>query len=241
MTKQLPLLFKKQRGFTLPELLVGVVLIAVILAFMLPVLSAGNERAKTTKCAGNLRQIGALLGTFIADKGYYPGAFMEMSASGSVTYRWFQALRSYTDSTFPRNSMEVPPVMRCPSRQPATGVKALGYGYNFEGFGHAPNREGGSWDTPGREYMRKYWQIRPAMVEEPGQKLVIGDSLDDNPASDITTRVIFIYRGLNSPYHARRHSGGGNYLFADGHVEWLHVEELSRRVKDANPHPFYPF
>lgn len=232
---------KRSGGFALAEMLVAVVLIGVVLAFMFPVFQNATERSKATKCMGNLRQIGGLLGSYLADHGHYPGAFVEMNAAGNVTQRWFQVLRSYSDSSYAQSSMEVPKVMQCPSRKPATGVKALGYGYNFEGFGHAPEDGKGNWDVKGKEYMRKYWHLRPGMVEEPGQKLVIGDSLDDSDTSDITPRVIFIYRAISSPYHASRHNKGGNYLFADGHVEWLHVDELGRRVKAAAPHPFYPF
>lgn len=228
-------------GFTLVELLVGLALIVILVAFLTPAFQKATEKARATKCMGNLRQIGALLGSYLADHGYYPGAFVEINASGTVTQRWFQVLRGYSDSSYAKSSMEVPRVMQCPSRKSASGVKALGYGYNFEGFGHTPDDGKGNWDAPGKGYMRKYWHVRPGMVEEPGQKLVIGDSLDDNENSDITSRVIFIYRAISSPYHAQRHGGGGNYLFADGHVEWLHVDELGRRVKNGAPHPFYPF
>lgn len=228
-------------GFTLAELLVAVALIAIVLAFIFPAFQGASERSKMAKCMGNLRQIGALMGCYLADKGHYPGAFVEINAAGNVTQRWFQVLRGYSDSNYAKSSMEVPKVMQCPSRKPATGVKALGYGYNFEGFGHTPDNGNGNWDAAGKGYMRKYWNVRPGMVEEPGKKLVIGDSLDDSDTSDITTRVIFIYRAISSPYHSRRHNGGGNYLFADGHIERLHVDELGERVKEASPHPFYPF
>ena len=231
----------RTRGVTLVELLVVVALMMVVLALLFPGFQKTGERARSAKCAANLQQIGALLNCYLADKGYYPGAYVELNEAGNVTQRWFQVLRSYSDPHIPKSSMEVPKVMQCPSRKPANGVKALGYGYNFRGFGHTPDNGKGNWDQPGKSYMRKYWQVRPSMVEEPSRKLVIGDSLDDDDKTDITTRVIFIYRAISSPYHARRHSGGGNYLFADGHVEWLHVDELGRRVKEASPHPFYPF
>lgn len=232
---------QRSMGFTLLELLVAVALVVVVLSLLFPAFQKTRDRARSAQCMANLREIGTLLGCFLADKGYYPGAYVELNAAGNVTQRWFQVLRSYSHPNYSRSSMEVPKGMQCPSRKPATGVKALGYGYNFEGFGHTPENGNGNWDEPGKEYMRKYWQVKPGRVEEPAKKLVIGDSLDDGSTADITTRVIFIYRAISSPYHARRHDGGGNYLFADGHVEWLHVDELGKRVKEASPHPFYPF
>lgn len=45
-------------GFTLIELLVVVAIIALLIAILIPSLSRARERAKTSVCASNLRQIG---------------------------------------------------------------------------------------------------------------------------------------------------------------------------------------
>lgn len=228
------------RAFTLVELLISIVIIAVLIALAVPALEKVKEHAKSARCIGNLRAIGSLLAVAIADNGYYPGLFVKVApVTNNAELRWFQLFQGYATSSKPPTNLNIPDWLHCPSRRKYDGVGNLGYGYNFEGFGHMPDSGSGAWQTKGNEYMAKYWQVRPAQVTDAGSRLVIGDSMDDDVGE--IWRVIYLYRGTRNKYQAQRHSGGGNYLYADGHVAWLHRNKLWEQAEKKNPDPFFPF
>jgi prepilin-type N-terminal cleavage/methylation domain-containing protein/prepilin-type processing-associated H-X9-DG protein len=82
-----------RHGFTLVELLTVIGIIALLLAILLPVLSAARRQAQSIKCASNMRQIAAAVLMYTADnKGVLMPALVEATGlPHDYQYGWFWA------------------------------------------------------------------------------------------------------------------------------------------------------
>ena len=87
---------KPMRGFPLIELLVVIAIIAILAAILFPVFAKARERAKTTACISNLKQIGLAVMTYTDDyDGTYP---KNRNYPGIPGYTWKRAIYPYVKS-----------------------------------------------------------------------------------------------------------------------------------------------
>jgi len=64
-----------RKGFTLIELLVVIAIIAILAAILFPVFAKARDKAQSTACLSNVKQIGLALQMYLGDwDGYYPMA-----------------------------------------------------------------------------------------------------------------------------------------------------------------------
>jgi prepilin-type N-terminal cleavage/methylation domain-containing protein/prepilin-type processing-associated H-X9-DG protein len=221
-------------AFTLVELLVTIVIIAILAALLLPVISQSKKRAQQIQCVSNLHQLGIGLQVILTSDHGYP-LFLE-NTNGSwidqMEFEGFGESRSITN--FIRNG-----VWHCPSVQQLKvdeNYLPISYGYNFGGVVSVENADnnfglGGQPST--------HTPVKDSEVVNPSDMMAIGEVF--------RSRIRFTRDTVNglTLLAYQRHQGKANVVFCDAHVESPTLqylfedtsdEALSRWNRDHQPH-----
>ena len=186
----------RQPGLTLIELVVVVVIIAVLMAIALPVYFSARESGRRVACIANLKQFVMALGQYLEDAG---GQIRLPGPGEPANWGWMDGMLPYTGH---------PDIFRCPSDGRARRddpANRCSYGFNLALFG-----------TP--------------LLAHPGSTIVAFDSSTNSGGIRVGERepsdglapdpCTWFDDPDNYPDFSRRHHGGANYFFADGHIKW---------------------
>jgi prepilin-type N-terminal cleavage/methylation domain-containing protein/prepilin-type processing-associated H-X9-DG protein len=182
-------------AFTLIEVLIVCAVLVVLAAILLPAFASTREAARGASCLSRERQLGLAILSYSKD---YDGALPLYASCPGHDRWWFQTLQSYTTGSA---------LFGCPSVAVQPLPAGLGYGVNFLGvIRYGPECPWNAPGTAGPAYEAEF--LRPAGT------LVLADA-----GSSALYDPFFIGPGAD-PGFARRHHGGMNLLFLDGHARW---------------------
>jgi len=249
---------RRQKGFTIIELLVVVAVIAILAALLLPALSRARDRAYAVSCLNNTRQLVTAWQLYAADHlDQLPYNLGGVPRAGAVSARtdlnWVNNVLNWeADNPDNTNTLTLTKaslgdyvsrnaqVYRCPSDKAVSEQqRKVGWTHRVRSYsmnamvGNAGELTAGGFNRNNPYYVQFF---RLASIPHPEQIFVF---LDEHPDSIDDGYFLNKYEGPGDSYDwidfpASYHRGAGSFAFADGH------SELHQWKNESTQRPPYP-
>jgi prepilin-type N-terminal cleavage/methylation domain-containing protein/prepilin-type processing-associated H-X9-DG protein len=212
----------ERRGVTLIELLSVIGIIAILVAFLAPVLTNAKATANRAKCQSNLSQIGRAFDSYTSDySGCYPNTDSQYLWAG---YYWREPMRKYVrlGESAERS------ILSCPNDPTPPGVYAgTSYAYSAS-FYMTPDQVNRVADG---NYLRSKFTatnaklpcsvVKTSAVKFADKKVLVAEYWTLHAENSKVGWYDDPAETGNDPW-----SGARNFLFADGHVTHLGTRRI---------------
>ena len=233
----------KRAAFTLTELLVVIAIIAILAAMMFHVFAQAREKARSTSCLSNCKQMGTALFMYSQDWDEGMPSVIMAWPGMPLPPSWLDTIQPYVKSRL---------LQRCPSdlssAWTATPARPTSYGFNayfdpmHPPYGAPANpraftlagimnssqclfatelaeyRSGTTTAITGDHFMPMYWGS-PAREADAMHMGLQWDAIKAEP------KTVAI----------RRHQGTCNYVFTDGHAKLMRFSQTWRQTPGSAP------
>lgn len=221
-------------AFTLLELMISIGVVAMLAGLLLPVFNKGLQAARLSACSANLRQIFFALSAYATDhENHLPPA---QNDHGNYAFLHLSSYVPAEDLTIWGGNSSGKGVFCCPELKKRVGVEKAGASNNYalnstiwQDLNPVSSHSGDA-EAPIHN------------ISRPSRTILAGDcawySAGGHPFSIINNYLTPGKIEGITPSNASHANGGGNILFADGHVEyWKDTSILQSDPKYSDKGP----
>jgi prepilin-type processing-associated H-X9-DG protein/prepilin-type N-terminal cleavage/methylation domain-containing protein len=220
-------IMRTRSAFTLVELLVVIAVIGVLVALLLPAVQAAREAARRTECSNNLKQLGLSIHQFCdTHDGDFPKSRHDVTLAAKDAWIW--TLKPFYEGV---DSIRICPDDR--QREPRLKQNLSSYLMNGYLVYEDPIRPGSVLNFEKLQSTSKTIMLFEATDEVDLE--LHPDSTNDHTHSPAWFDMWYFDRDkvmetIRSEVAVDRHSGGSNFLYADGHVAFVPETQVQEWV-----------